>query len=107
MVVVEMHRTSSPLNWRLSKERFKLARDNIKGVVESFTIVYNAPAGFEDHVPYILALIKLENGEKVTSQIVDSDKVEIGSKVEPCLRKIYTDEDYGLLHYGTKFRVTK
>lgn len=102
-----MHRKSSPLSWRLSKERFKLAGSAINGAIESFTLVYNAPQGFEDEIPYVLALIKLENGEKIVSQIVDSEKVEIGMKVEPCLRKVYADGYDGLINYGTKFKVVK
>lgn len=77
------------------------------GVIESFTVVYNAPKDFENQVPYILALIKLENGEKITSQIVDSDKIDIGMKVEPCLRRLYSDGEDGLICYGAKFRVVK
>lgn len=98
---------ASALSWRLSKERFKLARSEIRGVIETFSVVYNAPKGYEDNVPYVIALIKLDNGEKITSQIVDTDKVEIGMKVEPCLRKVYVDGDDGLIEYGTKFRLTK
>ncbi|MDP3765857.1 MAG: OB-fold domain-containing protein [Nanoarchaeota archaeon] len=102
-----MHKTSSPLSWRLSKERLKLAGSMVNGTIESFTVVYNAPDGFEDKVPYVLALIKLENGEKIVSQIIDSDKIEIGMKVEPCLRKVYVNGDEGIISYGTKFRATK
>ena len=78
--------------------------ENVIGVIESFTIVYNAPKEFKNQVPYILALISLNNGKKVTSQIVDSKKISIGMKVEPCLRRVYSnDED--IIHYGTKFMV--
>ena len=102
-----MHRKSSPLSWRLSKERFKLAGSAVNGTIESFTIIYNAPQGFESRVPYALALIKLENGEKIVSQVVDSEKVEIGMKVESCLRKVYADGAAGIINYGAKFRVVK
>ena len=98
---------SSPLYWRLSKERLKLAGSEIKGVIESFTMVYNATKGYEDHTPYIIALIRLANGERITSQIVDADRIEAGMKVEPCLRKVYVNGDKGLIEYGTKFRLIK
>lgn len=102
-----MNKKNSPLLWRQSKENCRLSgsTENIKGAVESFTIMHNAPLGFENQVPYILALIALTNGEKVTSQIVDCKKVAIGMNVEPCLRRIYADGDDGLIHYGTKFRM--
>lgn len=102
-----MHKTSSPLSWRSSKERLKLFRDieNTRGTIDSFTIVYNAPKGFENNIPYTLALISLENGKKITSQIVDSKEVIIGMKVEPCLRRVSSDGEDGIIHYGIKFRV--
>lgn len=94
---------------RKKKENYGLAGSikNVHGIIESFTAVYNAPSGFEKHVPYILALIALDNGEKVTAQVVDSKNIVIGMKVEPCLRKMYVDGDEGIIHYGTKFRLVK
>lgn len=103
-----MHKKNIPLSWRRSKEQCRLAGaiENITGVIDSFTVVHNAPKGFENQVPYILALISLSNGGKITSQIVDSKKVSIGTKVEPCLRRLYSDDE-GIIDYGTKFRVIK
>ena len=98
---------SSPLSWRSSKERLKLASSEIKCVIESFIVVYNAPKGYEDNAPYVIALVKLSNGEKIISQIADADKIEVGMKVEPCLRKVYVNGDKGLIEYGTKFRLMK
>lgn len=104
-----IHKKSSPLAWRLSKENYKLARptENIGGVIESFTIVHSAPQGYENKAPYILAVIILSSGEKTVSEIVECKNASIGDKVEPCLRRIYTDGDGGIIHYGTKFRVVK
>ena len=103
-----MHRKSSPLSWRNSKENFRLAADtSIKGVVESFTIVHIAPKGFEKQVPYMLALISLNSGKKITAQVVDCKNLSVGMKVEPCLRKAYADGEDGIISYGTKFRVAK
>lgn len=90
------------------KDNFKLASDlELQGVIESFTIVHNAPKGFENQVPYILALISFSNGKKITSQVVDCKEVSIGMKVKPCLRKIYADKGDGLINYGIKFRLEK
>lgn len=104
-----MHKKSSPLSWRLSKENYKLVRltENVKGVVESLTIVHSAPEGYENKAPYVIGLILLSNGEKVVSEIVECKNVSIGNKVEPCLRRIYTDGDDGIIYYGTKFKVVK
>ena len=52
-------------------------------------------------------MVRLANGERATSQIVDADRVEVGMKVEPCLRKVYVNGDKGLIEYGVKFRLIK
>lgn len=80
---------------------------DIKGIIESFTIVHSAPKEFEEHAPYIIALIVLSSGQKIVSQIVDCRNTEIGMKVESCLRKVYTDGEDGLIHYGVKFKPIK
>lgn len=104
-----MHRKSSPLMKRNNERNYSLIREieGVTGVIESFTVVHSAPSGFEKYCPYILALINLSNGRRITSQVVDCKEVKIGDKVEPCLRKIYADASGGLIHYGTKFRVIK
>lgn len=105
-----MHKKSSPLMKRNNERNYELARSiggSVTGSIESFTKVYGAPSGFEKQSPYILALISLDNGKKITSQIVDCKEVKIGDKVEPCLRKVYADGKDGAIHYGTKFRVIK
>lgn len=76
-----------------------------KGTIYSFTEVTSPPEGFEDQVPYMLAVIELEEGAKLTSQIVDAHKkdIKIGSKVEVVFRTIQRDDPEGLIHYGFKF----
>lgn len=76
------------------------------GQIYSYSIIHNAPAGMEKQVPYAIAIIKLDEGPRITAQLVDIDleKIEIGMKVESCIRKIHEDGDKGLIHYGVKFR---
>ncbi|MBU0591956.1 Zn-ribbon domain-containing OB-fold protein [Candidatus Micrarchaeota archaeon] len=78
-----------------------------KGKVFSFTEVTSPPDGFEDQVPYVLAIIELEEGAKVTGQIVDAKikDVNIGSKVEKVFRVIQRNDPEGLIHYGFKFKL--
>lgn len=80
-----------------------------KGTVYSFTEVTSPPEGFEDQVPYVLAIIELAEGAKLTGQIVDASNadVSIGSKVEPVFRVIQRDNPEGLIHYGFKFRLVQ
>ena len=80
-----------------------------KGKVFSFTEVTSPPEGFEDQVPYILAVIELDEGARLTGQIVDATNadVKIGSKVERVFRVIQRDDPEGLVHYGFKFRLVQ
>ena len=125
-----------PRHWRLRKQRYSLTgevcphceaklfppRDvcpecggeartlynfSGRGEVYSYTTIYEPPAGFEDNVPYTVALIKLEEGPLVTAQLTDVDpqEVSIGIPVEMVTRRLRSDGDErGLLVYGYKFR---
>lgn len=76
------------------------------GTVYSHTTVYQAPDGFEDYVPYVVALIDLDEGPRVTAQLtdVDPDEVTIGMPVEMIVRKLSEQDEDGLIVYGYKFR---
>lgn len=77
------------------------------GEVYSYTMMKDAPAGFEDSAPYAVALVKLNEGPIVTAQLTDLDDrpVEIGMPVEMVTRRIRQDGDErGMLIYGYKFR---
>jgi uncharacterized OB-fold protein len=77
-----------------------------RGEVYSHSTVFNPPAGFEEFVPYTVALVKLDEGPLLTAQLtdVDPDEVEIGQKVEMVTRKIRQDGPDGVISYGYKFR---
>ncbi|MBE0409072.1 MAG: Zn-ribbon domain-containing OB-fold protein [Anaerolineales bacterium] len=78
-----------------------------RGEVYSHTTIYDAPVGYEENVPYTVALVKLEEGPIVTAQLTDlgSDKVDIGTPVEMVTRRLRSDGDErGMLVYGYKFR---
>ncbi len=77
-----------------------------RGTVYSYTVVYQAPEGYEDYVPYVVALVDLEEGVRVTAQLTDisPDEVSIGMPVEMVVRKLYEEGDQGIILYGYKFR---
>lgn len=85
-----------------------IVNHKFKGVGEiySYTVIHAAPEGFEFQKPYILAIIKLDEGPLVTAQVVDCrpEKVEIGQRVEMVFRKIYAGGKEGTIRYGYKFR---
>jgi len=84
-------------------QKLKLAG---KGTVVSFTIIHDAPEAFELMKPYVLAIVELDEGARVTSQIIDveNEQVKIGMRVESAFRKLGSEGEAGVIHYGYKFR---
>ena len=126
---------STPRNWRLQSQRYRLEgeicdkcgarifppRDVCpeceapaktpfsfcgRGEVYSYSTVFTPPRGFEEFVPYTVALIRLEEGPLVTAQLtdVDADQVSIGMPVEMVTRKVQGGGEQGPIVYGYKFR---
>ncbi|RPI33361.1 MAG: Zn-ribbon domain-containing OB-fold protein [Chloroflexota bacterium] len=125
-----------PRHWRLKKQRYSLIgevcphcdvklfppRDvcpecgheaktlyafSGRGEVYSHTTVYDPPAGYDENAPFMVALVKLEEGPLVTAQLTDlgDQPVEIGMPVEMVTRRLRSDGDErGILVYGYKFR---
>jgi len=83
-----------------------------RGEVFSFTTIHVPPAGFGKYAPYMVALIRLEEGPLLTAQLTDVEEqdVRIGMKVEMVTRVLREDgndgdgEGRGMLVYGYKFR---
>jgi uncharacterized OB-fold protein len=80
-----------------------------RGKIYSFSELSSGPAGFELEAPYLLAIIELEEGPRLTAQVVGAGEkdVKIGDPVEMVFRKIMEDSPEGLIHYGYKFRLAK
>ena len=80
-----------------------------RGKIVSFTVIHVPPEGFGDQVPYVLAIIKLENGPKLTAQVTDCNpsQVKIGDDVEMVFRRVGEEGEKGILYYGYKARLLK
>ncbi|MDQ7024781.1 MAG: Zn-ribbon domain-containing OB-fold protein [Anaerolineae bacterium] len=75
------------------------------GEVYSYTVVQDPPLGYEDNAPYILALVKLDEGAIITAQLTDvDDNITIGDRVEMVTRKLTSEGQQGMIIYGYKFR---
>ncbi len=74
------------------------------GKVVSYTILYVAPAEYSDLAPYAIGIIELDDGARITAQIVDVDlsEIKIGMRVKIEFRKLRTEGNEGLLCYGYK-----
>ncbi|MBP2030022.1 putative OB-fold protein [Methanohalophilus levihalophilus] len=74
------------------------------GEIVSYTIIHTAAEGFEHQTPYVLGIVKLDEGPRLTSQIVaEIDEVDIGTRVRPVFRKLGESGENGMIYYGTKF----
>ncbi|MDD1747693.1 MAG: Zn-ribbon domain-containing OB-fold protein [Methanomassiliicoccales archaeon] len=81
---------------------------NLKGEGEvfSFTVVHEAPSQFEILKPYMVVMVKMDEGVMLTSQLINSDPkdVKIGMRVKATLRRLGEDGPSGVIYYGYKFR---
>lgn len=75
------------------------------GTVVASTVVHEAAPGFEELVPYALAIIELDEGCRLTSQVTDCHPADVqpGMRVRKVFRKIQQDGTSGIIYYGTKF----
>jgi hypothetical protein len=75
-----------------------------EGEIVTYTIIRSAAEGFEFLTPYVLGIVKLDEGPRLTSQIVTGpDEVSVGMRVRPVFRKLGESGDKGMIYYGTKF----
>ncbi len=75
------------------------------GEIYSYTVIQEAPQGYEEQSPYYLALVKLDEGTIVTAQVTDVDEeLRIGDRVEMVTRKLTAEGEKGMIVYGYKFR---
>lgn len=97
--------SSAPAIWRQNKKRKQILEK--EGKVVTFSVVRTAPLGFENSVPYVVAIVELPGRERVTAQVVDWEgrEVKIGSKVRAVFRKLYEPEPEGVIPYGIKFKL--
>ena len=76
-----------------------------KGKIVTVTQIHAGPEVFAEKTPYCVAIIDLEEGARITGQVVDCNYEELktGTEVEAVFRKFYTSGEKGIIHYGTKF----
>ncbi len=58
------------------------------GVVHSFTVVHRAPPDFRDEVPYVVALVDLDEGVRMMTRLVGVEPagVAVGMPVEVAIQ---------------------
>jgi uncharacterized OB-fold protein len=92
---------------KLSEVRHERFTFSGLGEIYSFTTLQEVPEDFEEQAPYVVALVKLDEGTMVLAQITDIDieeELQIGDRVEMVTRKLTTEGIKGMIVYGYKFR---
>src|SRR5882672_6928692 len=76
-----------------------------RGKLVTWTILHVAPKGFAAQTPYVVGIVELDGGVRVTAQISDVDPAELdfGTTVRRVLRKLRAEGPDGIIQYGYKF----
>ena len=95
--------------WRVCHRKSvgKMERVKLKGTgkIFSMTEVHEGLEELNLQRPYFLAMVELDEGAKVTAQIIDCEAcdLEIGMPVRATMRKLSEEGPSGVIHYGYKF----
>ena len=76
------------------------------GRVVSWTTIRVPPGDFVDQAPYLVVLVALDGGQKITAQLVDFEhmSVAIGQQVITVIRRIILPTADGVIQYGIKVK---
>lgn len=75
-----------------------------RGTILTYSVLYSASEQYCDVKPYVLAIIELEEGTRLTSHVIcEPEEVYIGMKVHSVFRVLDREGSDGVIHYGTKF----
>lgn len=93
-------------SWRESRSRYQYL--NRKGTIVSLTQIDTPVAGFENHTPYYVAIIKLAKGVQVTGTLVEGViEPKIGGTVVGVLRRTCQPAPDEIVEYTVKWKVIK
>ena len=82
-------------------ERINLQRT---GKLLTYTVIHVAPSQFTDQVPYAVGIVELDQGVRLLTQIADCphEKLKTGMALRIEFRRITSDGEAGIIHYGYK-----
>jgi len=89
---------------KCKSQEFKMVNLPKEGIIFSFTIIRTPSSEFKEYSPFAIAIVELDNGVKLATQVVDCDfgDLEIGKRVKLVFRKIQEDGSAGIIAYGYK-----
>ena len=75
------------------------------GQLLTFTVIRVPPGPFEDQAPYAVGIAELDDGVRLTAQVVDCDfgALTVGARVRLEFRKVSEEGLAGVIYYGYKF----
>ena len=74
------------------------------GKILTHTVIRVAPAPFVDQAPFAVAVVEMDDGPRITTQVTDylEGELAIGQKVKLEFRRIADDGKAGPINYGYK-----
>lgn len=90
---------------RCGSRKFAATKLAEAGKLLTYTIIRVAPGPFCDQSPYAVGIAELDDGVRLTAQVVDCDfdALKVGLRVRTEFRKVSEDGEAGIIHYGYKF----
>src|SRR4051812_33320094 len=97
-----MHDQAPPSIWRRSRAMYEYPGP---ARLVSWSEVQAPLAGHETHAPYIVAIVRLDDGSARTAQLADCTTSELtaGLELTPVFRRIYDTGPTAPVVYGYKF----
>ena len=98
-------RAICPVCHRKSVGKIEKIRLRGEGKIFSLTEVHEGLEELSTQKPYVVAMVEMEEGVKVTGQVIDCEACDlrIGTPVRATLRKLSDEGPSGVIHYGYKF----
>ena len=77
------------------------------GVIVSWSIVRTPPADFGYQAPYIIAIVKLDDGQSICAQVADCQfsDVAFGKRVKTIVRRTIQADTNDVIPYGIKVKL--
>lgn len=90
--------------WRNQKQVAQLVGKT--GRIIAWTVVRVPPADFTNQAPYPVVLVELNEGLRITAQLVDWQEMHLkaGQKVVTVVRRITKPSTEGVIPYGIKVK---
>ena len=90
---------------KCGSQHFESVQFKGTGTLLTFTKIHVPSIIFTKRSPYIIGMVRLDEGPKIIAQITDMEleKLKIGIKLQAVFRLYSYASDKGIIHYGIKF----